>query len=399
VQDRYQVVVIGGGPSGSISAKTAAEAGMSVLLLEKRPEVGTPVRCAEAVPSYRLKSFLTPLPQWVASPINGGMVETSDGTRIVKEFPEVGYVLERKIFDRDLFAMAGKSGAHLATRSRAVGLVCANSKISAVKVESADGKINEIACEAVIAADGVESLVGRWVGLNSTSQLTEVHTCAQVLVNNVELPYKDYVHFYMGVEVAPGGYAWAFPKGDGRANLGLGVTPQLKKDGRPAVAYLESFIEKYYPDSKNSIVEFVVGAVPATAGLARFYRGNLVLVGDAAHLADPFSGAGIVNALISGSLAGKAAANYVTGGKREKTWKDEYCQPLKEKVLKTLDWYRKIKKVVNHLTDKEMSTTAGIINELLARSDERGGVDFLYILRTALISHPQLLLKSRHLLG
>lgn len=226
MQDRYQVVVIGGGPAGSISAKTAAEAGMSVLLLEKRPEVGTPVRCAEAVPSYRLKSFLTPLPQWVASPINGGMVETSDGTRIVKEFPDVGYVLERKIFDRDLFAMAGMSGAHLATRSRAIGLVCANSKISAVKVESADGKVSEVACEAVIAADGVESLVARWAGLNSTSQLAEVHTCAQVLVNNVELPYKDYVHFYMGVKVAPGGYAWAFPKGDGRANLGLGITPK-----------------------------------------------------------------------------------------------------------------------------------------------------------------------------
>jgi digeranylgeranylglycerophospholipid reductase len=380
-------------------AKTVAEAGISVLLLEKRPEVGTPVRCAEAVPSYRLESFLQPLPQWIASPINGGMVETSDGTRIVKEFPNVGYVLERKIFDRDLFAMAGKSGTHLATRSRAVGLVSENGKIRAVKVESTDGKETEVACEAVIGADGVESLVARWAGLNSTSSLGEVHSCAQVLANNVELPFKDYVHFYMGQEVAPGGYAWAFPKGEGRANLGLGITPQLRKDGRPAIAYLESFLKRYYPDSKDNIVEFVAGAVPATAGLKRYYRENLALVGDAAHFADPFSGAGIINALISGKLAGKAVTSYIAQGKRESVWKEEYCRPLKEEVLKTLDWYRKIKKVVNHLTDQEMSAAAKIINELLARSDEKGGVDFLYILRTALISHPQLLLKSRHLLG
>lgn len=382
-----------------MAAKAAAVSGLSVLLLEKRPEVGTPIRCAEAVPSYRLESFFSPRPSWIASPINGGMVETADGTRIVKEIPHVGYVLERKIFDRDLFAFAGESGAHLATRTRATGLVLAEKDISAVKVETERGERKEIGAEVVIAADGVESTTARFAGLEAKCELSQIHSCAQVLVNNIELPFKDYVHFYMGVEIVPGGYAWAFPKGEGRANLGLGITPSLADNGRPATAYLDAFLNRYFPEAKDNIVEFVVGAVPAAAGLKRMYQNNLVIVGDAAHLSDALSGAGIINALISGDLAGKAAAKFLDGGKKEKVWKEEYYNPLQEQVLRTLNWYKKIKNVINHLNDDELNTTANIINQLMACSDQKGGVDFLYILRTALLSHPKLLLKSRHILG
>ena len=52
----YDVIVIGAGPAGSIAARTTAQAGLATLLLEKRQEIGSPVRCGEAVGLRRSSS-------------------------------------------------------------------------------------------------------------------------------------------------------------------------------------------------------------------------------------------------------------------------------------------------------------------------------------------------------
>jgi len=53
----FDVVVVGAGPAGSMAAKTAAEKGLNVLLVEKRQEVGTPVRCAEGISKDSLSTI------------------------------------------------------------------------------------------------------------------------------------------------------------------------------------------------------------------------------------------------------------------------------------------------------------------------------------------------------
>ena len=67
----YDMVVIGGGPAGSMAALTAAENGLGVLLVERDQTIGHPVRCAEAVDHTGLSEFFTPDPSWVASEIKG----------------------------------------------------------------------------------------------------------------------------------------------------------------------------------------------------------------------------------------------------------------------------------------------------------------------------------------
>ena len=69
---KCDVVVIGAGPGGSMAAKTAAESGLNVVLLEKRQEIGEPIRCAEGV-SIRseLRELITVQPDWISTEVNG----------------------------------------------------------------------------------------------------------------------------------------------------------------------------------------------------------------------------------------------------------------------------------------------------------------------------------------
>ncbi len=396
INNKYDVIVIGGGPAGSMAAMNLSENGLKTLLIEKRAEVGTPIRCAEALSRQSLEKIIEPRDRWIAQVVNGGYAHSPGGVIVGREFKEVGYVLNRKIFDRDLFALAGESGAHTIAKTEALAPVTDNELYRAVTIRDPRGNISDIETDVVVAADGVESLIGRYAGIDTKLKPVDSHTCAQYLVAGAELDPPDAVHFYIGNSVAPGGYAWVFPKGDRMANIGIGCDPVLMNSAENPFHYLDNFLANTYPEVK--IVEVHMGLVPASSSLKQFAKGNVVLVGDAARHTDPFSGAGLIHALYSGKMAAEAVITGLGNGDIKNSLIDNYQKPWRDEFTKQTDLYYKIRKVYRKLNDKEMDAVASTLVTLVNEVTELGVKDIFPALLKALVTTPSLIAKTRHLI-
>ena len=164
MKKEYDIIVVGAGPAGSIASRFAAEQGVSVLMLEKDRDVGYPVRCGEAISKAGVEEFIPSDEKWIATKISKFSFNAPDGSEVVVEFGDAGYVLERRIFDYELARTAAEAGAEIITRAYVNGLLFDEGKVSGVKYEL-NGEQKEVTAKVVIAADGVESRVGRWAGL------------------------------------------------------------------------------------------------------------------------------------------------------------------------------------------------------------------------------------------
>jgi digeranylgeranylglycerophospholipid reductase len=135
---RYDLIVVGAGPAGSTAAWQAAELGLSVLLLEKRQEIGSPVRCAEGVPHEALTGFLEPDPLWISARVDRAQIVARIDGRVAQRWTgggDLGYVLERRIFDRALAERAARRGAQVWVKTAAIGLLTERGAVRGVVAE------------------------------------------------------------------------------------------------------------------------------------------------------------------------------------------------------------------------------------------------------------------------
>ena len=303
IVNSYDVVVIGAGPAGSVTARFIAEKGFSVLVLERDREPGIPVRCAEGVSHNGLIPYIDLDKKWICTTIEGARLHSPNGDSVDMYNNGIGYVLDRRVFDRALADLAVSKGARLLTKADAIGLLKEDNKITGVQYRH-ENKIYNVNCKIVIGADGVESQVGRWAGFDTCLNPNDLETCCQYTVNNINIE-TQLCQFYFGREIAPGGYLWIFPKSETQANIGIGIAASSAEIGKGPKYYLDKFMEKNYP---NASVNYIVyGGVPTRAG-NDFVKDNIMLVGDAAHQVNPITGGGLAQALIAGKYCGDTAA-------------------------------------------------------------------------------------------
>ncbi len=302
------IVVVGAGPGGSMAAKFCAAGGLDTILIEKKAEIGAPLRCAEGVSKKWLEEVgIVPDPTWIRADMKGAIIKSTQGTAFQLDESragnEVGYVLERHLFDKALARDAAEAGAKIMMRTSATGIIRgADGKIAGVKAKCMGEEI-EIRAKAVVAADGYESQVGRWAGIDTTLKLSDIDSCIQYRMCNLDVA-PDFCEFVIG-SAAPGGYVWIFPKGNGVANVGIGVMGSLCKKGADAKYYLDKFIAEDPRFEKAQILEIMGGFVSTCPGLDCAVDDNIVLVGDAARIIDPITGGGICHACRTGMYAGK----------------------------------------------------------------------------------------------
>lgn len=287
------VLVIGAGPAGSTAARFAALKGVSVILLERRYQVGVPVRCAEYVP--------LPISRYVALNRPGLLVQSVRAMQTfipgesVKETIIPGAMICRDRLDQELADLAVKAGALLKTGTQAWtqqgDQVVARGKEGLVKISS----------RVVIGADGPSSQVARWMGNGHKEFLiaAQYRVFLKRPLDHTRIYFRPYI---------TGGYGWLFPKGD-RANLGVGIDPYLNKGLKKT---LDQFRKELIQEGLiEDQIKGQAGGLLPVGGLTHVVKKNMILAGDAAGTCHPVTGAGVGNALISGEMAGEAAAEVV----------------------------------------------------------------------------------------
>jgi len=291
------LIVIGLGPAGARAADAAASTGKRVIALDRKREAGTPVQCAEFIPTM-VGQELAELDAVTHQRISAmeTFIESAPRDR-TDNFP--GRMISREAFDRKLVNDAIEAG------------VDCRFGIKVNEIES-DGTVRLSSGEVLrapvlVGADGPRSRVGAAIGQVNT----EIVESRQMTV-----PLKqahDATDIFL-TDQLPGGYAWLFPRGD-VANLGAGVIDCARD-------LLKEFLDDLHDDLAaqgrvgSEVISYTGGPIPVGGRL--FAHGQLgevavILAGDACGLANPVTGGGISSAVISGELAGDAASAWLDG--------------------------------------------------------------------------------------
>ncbi len=325
----YDILVIGSGPAGATTARFAAQLGLKVLLIDKHQELGAPIQCSGAVSRHALEEALVePNAEFIHEEIYGFSIYNQDGQSTVMDYRQLkpdeygtgedrkplGYVVDRRRFDRYLMTQAERAGAEVWLKTEGLGYTSNTDGSCEIQVRRFN-QLLTVKARVIVGADGLQSQVGKWAGLRTHIPLRNLAGCLQFIVDGVET--NGLLEIITGHKWAPGGYAWVFPKGNGYAEIGLGVVGTMTN--RNAQWHLDQFIhQSFFKERfKNArILEIQGGGVPLAAPLRTQYSDNLILVGDAARHVNPITGGGIHTALNSGRIAGEYLAALIQNGKK-----------------------------------------------------------------------------------
>jgi geranylgeranyl reductase family protein len=294
----FDVIIVGGGPAGSITAWSLARAGARVAVID----ASVFPRSKPCGGGLQARALLD-IPFDVSHLFRGTMsgMSLSFGLRDVASRayaqPLVHSIL-RSEFDHFLIERAVEAGAHLYEGVSVRGLDADDG--GPVRVRISNG---ELKAQCLVGADGANSVVR---GL-----LNSRHDYFWQAAVYCEVPYESLnagaIHrdcMLVDWGTLPSGYAWAFPK-DGSVNVGAGgpapIARHLKK-------YVAGFLagRGLLRDSSIPPLRFIGHQLPTLTARARLSSRRVILVGDAAGLVEPFTGDGISFACHSARLASES---------------------------------------------------------------------------------------------
>ena len=347
VQPVWDVVIVGGSVAGLMCGLHCARRGLNTLILERKKEIGTPVQCAEGVvqkvltdngfdinPNYRyISSIANRVRMFV--PVRGMMKEIRLNMKHTQ-----GIILDREQFEKYLAEEVTVHGGKILLRTRVIGIKLYHNiaEVSTHGMGTFYGKV-------LVGADGMNSLIGQSAGLTKPLSRHDYAHCVQYTIEHPQVEPETIAVFWNHV-LSPNGYIWIFPKGDHRANVGVGILADTPPEKFIATRMtikdsLDTFINWTFPKAK--ILRRTGGLVPLAKPLEHIVKDNVLIVGDAALFCQPMHGGGIGNALLSGRLAGETIADHI----QNRYSLMEYERRIKAKIYKKLErGYRMKEKVM-----------------------------------------------------
>ena len=315
------MIIVGAGPAGSTAALYAHRLGLNCILLDKavfpRDKICGDALSGKSVRLMRELNLLEGVEKLEGSEINRitfGSPSHSQFDVHLKgnknnDYITKGYVVPRKIFDNFLFKKADEL-----TETRqgftVNDIIYQNDNISGVKGTNIEGKEEILNAPIIMGCDGANSIIARKLGLyemdmeNTAVAIRCYYEGVEGLSNQIELHYVS--------EVKPG-YFWLFPAGNGKANIGIGLSKNdAKKEDRTLRQIMDEIVQSDYFRSRFGNARPLEKPVGWNLPLGRIQRKNhgngFMLLGDAAGLVDPFTGEGIGNAMVAAKHAMQVAS-------------------------------------------------------------------------------------------
>jgi len=292
----YDIIIVGAGPAG-LTLASLLEKKYKILLVDQKKAPYTRIACGEWAPPIL--------------PVNGiqnikGMITEYAGLKITFNFK--GKIIHREKWQKDLMESLQFTEVH--TGERVV-------HIENGKVRTNKGIYN---AKFIVGADGPFSVVRRCFNLPVTPILAAINA----RVNNLEK--SQYTHIFFMKEIEKG-YGWYFPKGE-EANVGVGTTGNLKET-------MDYFINHLRQRKLigNQIIEIAAGAIPLYPFVPVINR-RTFLIGDAAGLTDPLTGAGIYQAWDSARMLSELLDNKIDLSTYNENMTKTYGNFLKRRMKK-----------------------------------------------------------------
>jgi digeranylgeranylglycerophospholipid reductase len=361
-----KVVVVGAGPAGSAVAETVLrlQPKHDVTIVEQRGDLQENPRCAGGVHAMAFDELGIPVPPEVfAAKISRLQIHSPDNNYWEIDAKSLGlkclgYIFNRGLLDRCLCERAQKLGAKLMLDTKALQI---------------DGKTNILVTDTSRILFDV--LVNARGPVFNKDKSDEFRVGIQEIVHG-DHP-QDLISMYFGQELAPHGYGWVVPDGEGKVKVGVGIGCSLKSSPK---AYLKLFEHKLgvTPGDVVPASKLVPTGKPPKTGVKKGPCGTTILsVGDSLPACDPLHGGGIINAIVSGRAAGRAIA----GGfpqMYDKFWRSELCK-------ENLQRYR-MKTMLEKFSDENFNTAIDMLKGFRPESASVGhelGRVFMFLARKA----------------
>jgi len=317
----YDLLIVGAGTAGCMAAKTAAEKGLDVCLIDCKPEdkVGDKV-CGDAVGKHHFDKLGLSYPageDFECTMLGMDVYSPDLKTRFRIEGKGIsGFGINRHKFGQRLLKEALAKGVAFHDCTVALAPLIEGGFVKGVKAQnSKEGWKQDIHGKVTIDASGVSGIVRQNLpsefGLERKIDSKDLSALYRELRSNVESG-SDFSEIYLNQQVAPGGYYWIFYKGEGRANVGVGV--EMKKSYLNPKAQLYQYVLSRREFKNSKVIHGGGGIVPTRRPLDCLVANGVMLIGDAACLVNPISGGGIGPSMLSGRLAAETAVEALASG-------------------------------------------------------------------------------------
>jgi len=329
---RFDVIVVGAGTAGCMTAKKVAKAGLEICLIDrkKKDDIGEKV-CGDAVGKHHFDALGLAYPKGeeLRSRVEGVKIYSPDLETVftVKSERVYGFILNRRLFGQRLLNDAVDAGATLVESTIATEPILKDGSVTGIEAKDMKNQSKtRLQGKVVVDASGFTAILRKSltpeIGIDLNVDNEDVEACYREIR---ELKGSDFdskfCEIYLDQTLTPSGYHWIFPEGENTVNAGLGVA-MIKGFPNPKSQFYQKILSKsMFRDS--TLIKGGSWYVPTRRPLDCMTGNGFVVVGDSACQVNPIHGGGIGPSMMGGNLAGKTIVEAIEKGdvSREGLWR------------------------------------------------------------------------------